>query len=986
MGNRDRISELYYGEIYTEELQRLARERIHWTCKQVNGKKVLDIGCSQGITSILLGRENFKVTGIDIEKHQIEYAEKELEKENTEVQQNISFKHGNFSDLDLNGEKFDSIILGEIIEHLHHPDKLYKDVWNILNENGQVIISTPFGVNNHFDHKTTYYISNLYREINKYITISNIVIIGKWLCVSGTKKSSIDNSYLENIPLENVVISDKAFHDLEREYIAQKNQLEVKNKDLKAKKESIQEQKDLLNNQLIEIKQKLEYAKKLEEYKVATLNKEVDQNKVDLNKLTQVQIEKEKVKNKLTQESAEKIQIEKELNKEIEKLKRETEHAFKVMSDIKAKVDKQISNRDKNVNYLRKKVTVLEQSTSYKVTNLMTQGLKNPLKLPKSVYMSTRTILGGIKRKLKRQKKKYKLVKLPFDTIDLNIDDNMQKDFSSTLVGMKVELNELLMTGLFDTPESIETLRVAAILDDFSKETFKHDCELITFGPDNWREVLSIKQPHILLVESAWKGNGGSWQYRIGKYNIKVGPELDELLAWCKTNKIPTVFWNKEDPIHTEKFIDTAIKFDHIYTTDLNCVERYKEEAGHNRVGALTFAASPVLHNPTIISGYQEKDICFAGSYYGNRHEERRLDQLELLDAAKNYDLEIFDRNYVEGKTLNTDFDFPERFETNIKGSRPYNKLVHDYKRYKVFLNVNSVQNSPTMFSRRVFELLACGTSVVSTYSEGISEIFGELVPMVSKGEASKPVIDDIMNNTDLRDINKVKGIRAVYTKHTYRHKLYQIAIEAGFENLEKPYNYNIKMIAFVNSGEEFEKVKSFMDSQSYKNIHIWVVTDNSSLVDESNHDMITVQVYQNINEIEITTLLDLSENDLFGKLNVVHKYGENYLLDMKNAFIYSDADIVGKANYFWMDGDTIKITDNNEYSYTTDLNTDTVLIRGNTILNSHVDEKQWMKLENTDFEMIIQSGLRVYTSDRFNFIYNPNGEQIDDISTQIYI
>ena len=51
-----------------------------------------------------------------------------------------------------------------------------------------------------------------------------------------------------------------------------------------------------------------------------------------------------------------------------------------------------------------------------------------------------------------------------------------------------------------------------------------------------------------------------------------------------------------------------------------------------------------------------------------------------------------------------------------------------DYRRYACFLNVNSVKTSPTMCSRRVFELLACRTPVVSTPSRAIDELLGDAV------------------------------------------------------------------------------------------------------------------------------------------------------------------------------------------------------------------------------------------------------------------
>ena len=73
----DRITEAYYNEM-GDSFARKVRERIHWVCENAKGEEILDIGCSQGITSILLGREGKKVLGIDLLEESIQYANKSL--------------------------------------------------------------------------------------------------------------------------------------------------------------------------------------------------------------------------------------------------------------------------------------------------------------------------------------------------------------------------------------------------------------------------------------------------------------------------------------------------------------------------------------------------------------------------------------------------------------------------------------------------------------------------------------------------------------------------------------------------------------------------------------------------------------------------------------------------------------------------------------------------------------------------------------------
>ena len=65
---------------------------------------------------------------------------------------------------------------------------------------------------------------------------------------------------------------------------------------------------------------------------------------------------------------------------------------------------------------------------------------------------------------------------------------------------------------------------------------------------------------------------------------------LQALVQHCRDAGVPTVFWNKEDPPHFEDFLDTARLFDHVFTTDAECVPAYRERLGHDRVGVLPFA------------------------------------------------------------------------------------------------------------------------------------------------------------------------------------------------------------------------------------------------------------------------------------------------------------------------------------------------------------------------------------------------------------
>lgn len=91
----DRIMEAYLGQL-GKEFAQSTRERIHWICARATGMRILDVGCSQGITSILLGRERRSVIALDISKRSIDEARQFIAREPSHVQKSVKFIHGDF--------------------------------------------------------------------------------------------------------------------------------------------------------------------------------------------------------------------------------------------------------------------------------------------------------------------------------------------------------------------------------------------------------------------------------------------------------------------------------------------------------------------------------------------------------------------------------------------------------------------------------------------------------------------------------------------------------------------------------------------------------------------------------------------------------------------------------------------------------------------------------------------------------------------------
>ena len=516
---------------------------------------------------------------------------------------------------------------------------------------------------------------------------------------------------------------------------------------------------------------------------------------------------------------------------------------------------------------------MIEQNKLYKLNN--EKSLEDIKRSQKDYKELSNSKLGRIQIRIwkkKAKKRNKKLISAP------------KKEAKESLHHDDMEINVL-------TP--ISNLRIATIMDEFSSISFGLTCKTFPITISDFREELIEAEPHFLLVESAWNGSNGNWGQKIGKYTGNDWKELRAVIKFCRDKGIPTVFWNKEDPVHFEKFIDAAKLFDRVYTTDINMIEKYQKYLGHKNVGALMFAAQPKTHNP-IFEEERKAGSFFAGSYYANRHEKRREDMDSLFDAAACYQFAIYDRN--EG-TSNADFMYPERFRPFIKGKLDYSEINKAYKGYQVAINVNSVVDSETMFSRRVFECLACGTPVVSTPSVGISKKFFGIVPTAKNKDEYKETLGKIIENGECWGRLSHLGVREVMQKHTYAHRVKQICndLDIEIEIGDKPL---VTVIATASNREELFSALNVFRKQTYVNKKLWLIVSRFdgwiNAVNMLQSEEVLVFFAEHIDNV----IMENENENWIAYIEPANMwYGINYILDLVIAQQYSNADVIVKSD-----------------------------------------------------------------------------------------
>ena len=520
-----------------------------------------------------------------------------------------------------------------------------------------------------------------------------------------------------------------------------------------------------------------------------------------------------------------------------------------------------------------------------------------------------------------------------------------------------------------------DKIPLGCILDEFTTDCFRPESHLITFRPDNWREVVEQDIPRAIFVESAWRGNDGSWLYKVAKFGKNYGDELQHLLSWAKENRIPSIFWNKEDPVHFERFVDKAALFDHVFTSDADCIPEYRKRLGHDRVYALPFAAQPAIHNP-ILSAPRDMGVCFAGTYYGDRHEERRNDMEYLLRPALSFGLEIYDRQYgLTGKQAEA-YKFPYIYQPCIRGRLEYDEMVKAYKKYKVFLNVNSVKNSPTMFSRRVFELLACGTPVISTYSRGIVDLLGEDLVFISESEAeTQKHLQTLLNDDNAWHRASVRGIRKVMEEHTYAGRLRFMLDKVGIDIPERVLP-SIGVVARLESKEEIDSLVASLRRQTFRPLCVFALSKEPFETPEIKRLRNTLGEIRLIavplmTDSAFRCIIEQSECRYLAFMDVRDVYGANYLKDYALAAMYSGGgEFFGKHSFMVCTGNNHEIKlhrGGQEFRQVSSVSSASLVVRKDALS----EEIFRQTLSSRTFKM---HEAKILSLDRFNYLQTASG------------
>jgi len=834
--NIDLITEAYYGKL-GESLMRASRERINWICSQARGETILDVGCSQGIATILLAREGKYVRGLDICKESIDYATAALAEEDDSTQEHAEFIQADFISHTLtNHTCYDAIIMSEVLEHVTDPRRFIQRAYDRLDDSGILVTTVPFGINDYHDHKRTYYTAELLNSLREYFTVSEVTFFGNWIGMVGTKAQGVNGICLNE---DLFTRTEKAFLVHERELCDRISRLQ---NTVSVAEESVKEWKKRVEERTDEL----------------TCMRDLYELTIGDNKDIKMRAEEAQSRNDMLQAKLDDSQT--------------LVHDLEMQNNT---LELKANKLHRECKTVRKKHKILlgqyEKLAGSKLGKRQISIWKR---------QSDKRKKGGgaslLWVRIKRRLRKYPLLLFVVRKLrgkNVNLKDLQQKS-AQTKTKQPQEAPLCCDTGYFSRIEPLlrnmptsssgrfyrkSELKVAMITDDFLFNTYKDVANCVALHPDHWHD--QIRSSDLLFIISGWKGIGEEWR-GISLEKTESRQLVLKIIEYCKHNNIPAVFYSIEDPPNYHKFIEIARHCDYVFTAASEMLPVYQSDCGHDRTYVLMNSANPFFHNP--VGSYNVpklQEVLFSGSWY-KCYPERGDDMRTIFDGviSSNRGLKIIDRNF---SSKGGEFIFPDKYIPHISPEIPHELLQKVHKLYDWAININTVKESPTMFASRVYELEAIGNLLLSNYSVGVNSYLPAVYTVQDSGEVRR--ILDTLSPEEIRERQAV-GIRHAMAGNTCFDRFAELSRHIGLPEISQ-----IRTVAVVVK-EITERVICQFESQSY--------SDKELIMED--------ELQSSYGRFDVVAFFDDRA-----------EYGEFYLEDMINGFKYTDSDYITKDSHY---------------------------------------------------------------------------------------
>jgi len=287
-----------------------------------------------------------------------------------------------------------------------------------------------------------------------------------------------------------------------------------------------------------------------------------------------------------------------------------------------------------------------------------------------------------------------------------------------------------------------------------------------------------------------------------------------------------------------------------------------------------------------------------------------------------------------------------------------------------VHLNVNSVSRSTSMCSRRLFELAASGTPVVSGCSPAIGATLGHGLVMESDDPLyTDAVLTSLLADGDARARLGVSGVRTTLANHTYAHRIESMLADVGLAGPPVPMGVVVALEA--TSPEAARRAVDDLSPSLPPNSALVVVPADDGVggLGDGLEAVAANAGFADVRVLASPTAGQIVLDDDGRPVVMVadrHRYGPEFVGDLVLAQLYRPGVTVGKAAcHEWSAGSVRAVAHAREYVDTADLQPSSLLVPA-WVLRQVVAAVPEVSLLARDHHHFCGGG---FATDRFNFL-----------------
>ena len=179
---RDKSWSRYFSPSYIHYSK--LRRRISWIEERIIGPKILDIGCGPGIVCHLASEraDIVEIHGLDLQDDIITQARSNV------TSNKVSFHCGFAEHLLFENDYFDTVIMGEVLEHVFNEKEAVADASRVLKTGGRIIVTVPNDGKLSFGHIRSFNRDSLTKLLAVHFVIKEAINMDNFLAYVGKKR------------------------------------------------------------------------------------------------------------------------------------------------------------------------------------------------------------------------------------------------------------------------------------------------------------------------------------------------------------------------------------------------------------------------------------------------------------------------------------------------------------------------------------------------------------------------------------------------------------------------------------------------------------------------------------------------------------------------------------------------------------------------------------------------------------------------------